>query len=258
MLLAVGSRTEALEDVSSDVDILAIYDTAPPDSVNPPSTLDMRSTTGTNWIKSSHGVEINVEAVSIATLTRISDLLSLPVCSHRVPALQELEVRLLNRVRTGTLITSSRVPALVQDLETLRESLHLWRLPIAVAVMNYWGAASYLRLANERRDDPVNCQIALTSAIEGITLCFLALHGQVLYGMKKAVYALRRVDSAREPSYFGTDDLQALLLGEKIEKRLRCAGDLLARIREEVASQDKEESIWREVASGIENADDED
>jgi hypothetical protein len=256
LLLLTGSRAEGTAGPSADTDLLAIYDDDPPGSISYPGVIDMRSTVGNNWIGQSPAGEINVEAVTVATLERVGAALRMPLGPHCAPLLQEIEIRLLRRVHTGIPVAVPGHPAQPGLQRELRLRLRTHRLPLVVLVMNYCGAASYLRLAWERRGDRLACQIALAAVAEGVALATLALSGTAPYGMKNAAVSIRLLEGEHGNLPVRTADLAALLLDGEPEQRLPAAAAAMSRVHEAVSARAAAgDALCQEALRGMRAAD---
>jgi hypothetical protein len=239
LVLAAGSRAEGLADAASDVDFLAIFARADdlPTAVEHPGTIAMPTALGPNWIGRLRGHEVNVEAVAVDTLERLAEALIPPIGPARAPILQPLEVRLLDRIRTGTSIEVGGVLADPDYLAGLRARLRLDRLPAVVFVMNYRGAQSYLGLAEARLDDPIGFHVAIDAVAEGLALSALCLSGTVLYGMKKVGPALRAAERDLLDPPVRASDVLELMTGSEQAVQVASAAAALERVERAVRAR---------------------
>ncbi|HEU4730037.1 MAG TPA: hypothetical protein VFT22_19200 [Kofleriaceae bacterium] len=254
LVLAAGSRAEGLADAASDTDFLAVYDAAAdlPRVISHPGAIAMPSALGPNWIGEVRGREVNVEAVEIATLDRLAEALVLPLDAARAPLLQPLEVRLLDRMRTGTPVPIGEARVDPRELAALRRRLRVDRLPAVVLVMNYLGALSYLRLAEVRRYDPLGFHVALDAVAEGVALSALCLSGMVLYGMKKVAPALRATERGGLAPPARELDVLEIVAGADPERRIACAWAALGRIEAAIGARAaRGDGAWPEAHRAV-------
>jgi hypothetical protein len=116
---------------------------------------------------------------------------------------------------------------------------------------SFCGAASYLNLAVERAANPLSCQIALAAAAEGTALSTLALHGTVLYGMKKAAAALRALEARESDLPVRAEDIADLLLQGPPAARLPAACETLRRVQAAVVERAALDPAWAEAPLGL-------
>jgi hypothetical protein len=234
LLLAVGSHVAGTADASSDIDFLAVFDQAAdiPADVALAGVVAMHSPAGPNWIGSlPDGREVNVEMVSTERLGEFGALLAPSISSTWAPILQALDIRLLDRIRTGVPVSSTDPAADSEYLDQLRARLRVDRLPLLVLVMNYCGAASYLARAEKNAGDPFTVRFGLDAVAGGMTVATLCLFDIVTYGMKKGPRLLREAEREHPDLPFRIADLEQLWLGGEPRTQLAAAGLALGRLR---------------------------
>lgn len=239
LVLAVGSRAQGLADSCEDTDFLAVYpSTADLPTVDYPGLVGMPSAVGANWSAQVGDNEIHVQMATVATLDRLAPLLTGPLSQRYVPSLDSLEVQLLDRLRTGSLVQAGTAAGDNACLADLRARLELHRLPLVVMVMNYYATLSYLELAAARVSDPLGFRVALNVVTEALAITALCLNGTVLYNMKKAGTALIALECQHQTLPVSVADIRYLLLtADQPDQQLLAARAALRRVRELIRSR---------------------
>lgn len=233
LLLAVGSHVSGVADGDSDTDFLAVYGegTEVPGSVPLPGAISLASSLSANWIGELAGCEVNVEAISEARLLELGALLAPRLSATSSPMLQMLDVRLLDRIRTGIALPIGDRPPDAEYLAALRRRLHVDRLPLLLIVAYLGSAASYLAKAQRRLEDRHTVHLALEAVAENASFITLCLYGIAPYAMKKAPRLLSQVEREHPDTPFTVADLDELWFGPDDAARLAAGRRALDRIR---------------------------
>lgn len=233
LLLAVGSHVSGVADGDSDTDFLAVYGEGAevPGSVPLPGAISLSSSLSANWTGELAGREVNVEAIGEARLLELGALLAPQLSATSSPMLQMLDIRLLDRIRTGIALPIGDQPADAEYLAALRRRLHVDRLPLLLIVLYLGSAAHYLAKAQRRLEDRHTVHLALEAVAENALFITLCLYGIAPYAMKKAPRLLSQVEREHPGTPFTTADLDELWFGPDDVTRLAAARRVLDRIR---------------------------
>jgi hypothetical protein len=220
-----------------------------PAVIDHPGAISMANSMGENWLGRVGGHEVNVAAVSAATVRRLAGLLAAPISPVRTPALQPFEVVLLHRLRVGEPVVGAGY------LADLVDPVVLARLPVATFVLYFTSAVGHVRLARRLLDggDGFGFEMLMMATAGAIGLAALCLSDRGAASFKKVATDLAALERRYPEHPVRRSDLAAIGAGPSPALRLAIADAALERLRGAVRARRRTAAggPWAEASDGI-------